>query len=267
MIEIVTFSKRISLHAPLNSENRKPGTLCVVIVILGIKTGRKYPVYGSTGPIGFTECYEFDQPTVLVARVGANAGKINRADGKYGVTDNTLTIQLNNYANLDFVVSLLEKINLNRFVFGSGQPLITGTMLKRIKLTFPNIEEQKKIAKFLTAVDTKIEQLGKKKALLEQYKKGIMQKLFSQELRFKDEHGDDFPGWKRANLGDLGTFKNGINKDKSNFGFGNPFINLNDVFGKHSINSDIKLGLVNVTKNEVANYDLRKGDVIYSILC
>jgi type I restriction enzyme S subunit len=79
--------------------------------------------------------------------------------------------------------------------------------LKALKLNLPTLPEQTKIATFITAVDTKIEQLTHKEQLLSEYKKGIMQKIFSQEIRFKDECGADYPDWVEKKLGDVTTKK------------------------------------------------------------
>ncbi len=70
-------------------------------------------------------------------------------------------------------------------------------------VSFPTAAEQTKIANFLTAVDEKITQLTQKCELLAQYKKGVMQQIFSQELRFKDDDGQDFPEWEEKFLGEL----------------------------------------------------------------
>lgn len=80
---------------------------------------------------------------------------------------------------------------------------INGSDLKKFKTVFPSKLEQKKIASFLSAIDTKINQLTRKKELFEQYKKGVMQKIFSQELRFKADDGRDFSEWEEKALGDV----------------------------------------------------------------
>ena len=74
-----------------------------------------------------------------------------------------------------------------------------------VKILIGSLEEQQKIAAFLSSVDTKIEQLNQKKSLLKQYKKGMMQKLFSQEIRFKDEQGKEYPDWEKKQLSCIAT--------------------------------------------------------------
>ena len=104
---------------------------------------------------------------------------------------------------------------------------LTGTTIKNLSLKtlretivgFPSLPEQQKIASFLSSVDQRIHLLTQKKEKLEQYKKGLMQRIFSQELRFKpalsevegDENGKDYPEWKYLKANTL--FKNHTNKN------------------------------------------------------
>ncbi len=87
---------------------------------------------------------------------------------------------------------------------GAGRNKTLGQKeLENLKLIIPEKKEQQKIASFLTAVDEKLQALKKKKSLLDQYKKGVMQKIFSQELRFKADDGSEFPEWDMKKLGDI----------------------------------------------------------------
>ena len=69
--------------------------------------------------------------------------------------------------------------------------------------------------------------------------------------------------WEVLELSKIGTFKNGINKGAEDFGFGSPFVNLMDVFGKNVINSNISFGLINSNNAEKEMYNVRSGDVIF----
>ncbi|ERB64030.1 restriction endonuclease subunit S [Vibrio coralliilyticus OCN008] len=70
-----------------------------------------------------------------------------------------------------------------------------------LKLYLPTPKEQQRIADFITSVDTKISQLTEKHRLLKEYKKGVMQQIFSQQSRFKDNDGKAFPDWKTEAIG------------------------------------------------------------------
>jgi type I restriction enzyme S subunit len=143
-----------------------------------------YDLYGSTGIIGRTENASYEGDYILVARVGANAGSLNRAIGQFGVTDNTLIVNLKEPEKIDFIFYSLDNIGLNKLVFGSGQPLVTGKQLKELNIAIPkNPEEQQKIASCLSALDELITAQSEKIEQLKEHKKGLMQGLFPKMIK------------------------------------------------------------------------------------
>ncbi|MDM1290172.1 restriction endonuclease subunit S [Acinetobacter indicus] len=84
-----------------------------------------------------------------------------------------------------------------------GQKNLSAGIIKEILISFPEKEEQTKIASFLSNVDEKISQLTQKHELLSQYKQGMMQKLFSQQIRFKADDGSEFGEWDYLELNEV----------------------------------------------------------------
>lgn len=92
---------------------------------------------------------------------------------------------------------------------GTNYPAINSNDLAKVKVHTPSKPEQEKIADFLTAVDERIAVGEKKLELLETYKRGVMQKIFSQQVRFKDENGKPYPDWEEKKLGEISVIKTG----------------------------------------------------------
>lgn len=118
---------------------------------------------------------------------------------------------------LSYYLNNKKKFEIASLAQGISVVHLYASQLSLLLLSFPSLPEQKKIANFLTAVDEKIQALKKKKALLEQYKKGVMQKIFSQELRFKDDNGKAFPKWEKKKLGEIAKFYAGGDLDKLDY--------------------------------------------------
>lgn len=140
---------------------------------------------------------------------------------------------------------------------------IKGSVLHKMKVLIPTLGEQEKIATFLTAVDQKIFLLAKKHELLVQYKNGIMQKIFNQEIRFKDMVGNNFPDWKFIPLAELGSSFNGLTgKSSEDFGSGAQYITYKQIFDSSKIDPT-KFGLVSVDIREGQN-EARFGDLFFT---
>lgn len=91
---------------------------------------------------------------------------------------------------------------------GAGRNKTLGqNEFKNLSIILPSLPEQIKISKFLTFVDQKIEKLTKKKQLLESYKKGVMQLIFNQDIRFKDDNGNDYSDWESKELGEMLSYE------------------------------------------------------------
>ena len=115
---------------------------------------------------------------LLVARVGANAGYLQLINEQCGITDNTLIVVPTDVPT-KYLYYFLLHFNLNRLVFGSGQPLITGGMLKKIKVQIGTKKEQDKISNLLSLLDERITTQNKIIDKLQSLIKGIAQNIVS----------------------------------------------------------------------------------------
>ncbi len=86
---------------------------------------------------------------------------------------------------------------------------ISSELVNAVNVNLPSIAEQSKIGNFLHTIDKKINQLTEKKEVLVKYKKGVMQKIFNQELRFNDNENKIFPNWEIVKLSSICEYKNG----------------------------------------------------------
>jgi type I restriction enzyme S subunit len=199
--------KKLSETAIFLDEKRKPIKSSDRNNMKGV-----YPYYGASGIIDYINDFIFDDELILLGEDGENILSRNsplafRVSGKCWINNHAHVIKPKNEINIDFLTINLELVNYTIYNTGTAQPKLNKAVCSLIPTFFPSLKEQQKIANFLTAIDNRIQTLEKKKTLLEQYKKGVMQEVFKQELRFKDDtstslttsDGKAFPEWEFKN--------------------------------------------------------------------
>lgn len=174
----------------------------------------KYPYYGSTNIQDYIDGYLFDEPLVLLAE---DAGPFNDyqnqpiaqyAEGKFWVNNHAHVLR--SQGNQRFLFYSLVHKDIRRFVNNQVRGKLNQDDMNKIPVPVPSLPEQQKIASFLSSIDEKINLTDKKLGLLKQYKQGVMQQIFNQEIRFKDDNGNDYPDWMEKKLNECASFHQGL---------------------------------------------------------
>lgn len=202
---------------------------------------------------------------ILIPASGETAVDIARAssilsdDVILGGDINILTPISNNLNSLFLSYSIVgkKKIELAKMAQGNSVVHLYSSQLKTLEVWIPLIDEQTKIADFLTSVDEKIKLLNKQYDLLYQYKKAMMQKIFSQELRFKDDNGKSFPKWSILLLKDVATRVTRKNKENNN--------TILTISGRDGLVDQMNYFNKQIaSKNVTGYYLIRKGEFAYN---
>ncbi|ARH76788.1 restriction endonuclease subunit S [Staphylococcus aureus] len=144
-------------------------------------------------------------------------GPVNRNKlGKKGVMSPLYTVFKIQNIDLNFIEFYFKSSKWYRFMALNGDSgaradrfSIKDRTFMEMPLHIPCMDEQIKIGQFFSKLDRQIELEEQKLELLQQQKKGYMQKIFSQELRFKDENGKDYPEWEETTIKEIAQINTG----------------------------------------------------------
>ena len=145
-----------------------------------------------------------------------NMGRIVRICGdseEFLMPQGVYSIVVKNNISEDFLITYSNSSEYRKIIMaeknGSTQVHIRNGEFLNIDIPLPSYEEQKKVGEYFSHLDHLITLHQSKLEKLERLKKGVMQKLFSQEVRFKVDDGSEFPDWEEKKLGDDVQFING----------------------------------------------------------
>ncbi len=179
----------------------------------------KYSVYSNAltdnGFYGYYKEYQYNENCITITARG-DIGKAFERESKFYPIGRLITLhKLKVNAKV-----LTEAINkqINFFVESTGVPQLTAISVKNYEVCIPtDKEEQERIGKFFSALDTKLQMQVDKLELLKQYKKGLLQEIFSQQKRFRRDSGENYSDWEIFKLGDVAKINAAGDLDKEKF--------------------------------------------------
>ena len=225
-----------------------------------------YPVYGTGGIMRYADQYLHDGESILIGRKGT-IDQPKYVDEKFWTVDTLFYTQIKDNSIPLFLYQHALQVNWSGLNEATGVPSLNTTSINNVDIALPPKEEQRKIASFLSAVDEKISQLTQKHQLLSQYKQGMMQKLFSQQIRFKADDGSEFGEFKQKCIKDLNLYISDGNYGElyptaSQFEtVGIPFIRANNIKNLRITNDDMRF--INEDLNRVlVSGHLKENDIL-----
>ena len=176
-------------------------------------------------------------------------------------------LKQNVYSNIYAAYYINHKLRAKIATLAKGVSIsnVYNSDLKTLEIILPTLEEQTRIANFLSSVDEKLNLLKEKRSLLEEYKKGIMQKIFNQELGFKDDNGNDFEDWKESILSEVVNLFHGYQFRTSDFtSKGIAVIKISNVIG-----NNLDLNNLTFIKKErfedFKSFEIKNDDILMSL--
>ena len=170
----------------------------------------RYPIYANAltnnGLYGYSDIYKVEGHTVTVTGRGDIGHATPRKEPYYPIV-RLLILRPQYNENVDFFASVINSTRI--FLESTGVPQLTSPQLSKVKVSYPSTQEQNRIAEVLNKVDEVIVEREAEVKDLEQKKKGLMQKLFSQQLRFTDSDNNPYPEWEEDLIGNLFGIKAG----------------------------------------------------------
>ena len=222
-----------------------------------------FPVVFSNGILKKHNEFKAKAPGVVTGRSGT-IGNITWVEKDYWPHNTSLWVT-NFFGNEPkYIFYFLQEFDVSRFASGSGVPTLNRNDVHAQLINIPNNkEEQTKIAAFLSAVDEKISQLTQKHALLSQYKQGMMQKLFSQQIRFKADDGSEFGEWEERKLSEISQkAMYGMNAAATEYDGINKYLRITDIC--EFSNSFKKDNLTSPNAELFDRYKLQLGDLLFA---
>src|SRR5438105_8195160 len=211
---------------------------------------------------GFSVSRQFPKDAILFVCIGSTIGKCGIAS-----TELTSNQQINAifpsaafHADYLYYAVCAAAPRVRALAGEQAVPMVNKSQFSATNVALPSLAEQHAIAAALSAMDALMDGLDqlitKKRAL----KQAAVQQLVTGHSRLPGFEGE----WDHVPLGELFTFKNGLNKAKEFFGFGTPIVNYMDVFANPAIHCSRLAGHVSLSSQEIKNFDVKRGDIFFT---